>query len=182
MILVATPAFTGTEAIPCSSWSRVLEQDNCASRREPPVSRPSDTKLQHNSIALSTPGATSTCPARLTWRAFLKTLTSDDVLVHFGEPKHKPDILIGVNDGIVPAAILAVNYDVPELHFLHIPAEFNGNGTRRQSLVPPGPINALVFHCEAQAKVSDLDGGAPGNIILMHQMLSPRPFQHLIWN
>lgn len=66
---------------------------------------------------------------RPSWNTFFKCLTDKRVL----EPiqAEKPDVIIGINNGIVPASILATNLGIEDLHYYHIFPEVDDDGTRK---------------------------------------------------
>ena len=56
----------------------------------------------------------------ITWKYFYRTLTNKKTLRLIQHPNNKPDIIIGLNNGIVPASIIATNLGIEELYYYHM--------------------------------------------------------------
>lgn len=67
---------------------------------------------------------------RISWRSFYSRLSSSEVRAAIEEGGQKPDIIVGVNSGIVPAAILAYNYQVDTLRYILSMPAYNAAGNR----------------------------------------------------
>lgn len=71
---------------------------------------------------------------QISWRRFYAALRDPRALSAINGGK-TPDVIIGVNSGIVPASILALNYFVRDLVFVHTMPEYDNVGNR---VTPPG--------------------------------------------
>lgn len=65
---------------------------------------------------------------RPSWKTFYKCLTNEKNISAIQE--NKPDVLIGLNNGIVPASILATNLGIESLYYFHNYPSVAENGTR----------------------------------------------------
>jgi len=70
----------------------------------------------------------------ISWRRFYAALRDPRALSEINNGKI-PDVIIGVNSGIVPGSILALNYFVRDLVFVHTMPEYDKAGNR---VTPPG--------------------------------------------
>lgn len=55
---------------------------------------------------------------RISWKEFIKTLTKPDFISEI--KNFSPDILIGLNDGIIPASIIARNLEIDNVYYMKI--------------------------------------------------------------
>jgi hypoxanthine phosphoribosyltransferase len=66
----------------------------------------------------------------ITWKYFFKTLTNENFLRAISGNDWKPDIIIGLNNGIVPASIIATNYGIEEIYYYHMFPRIDRDGCR----------------------------------------------------
>jgi hypoxanthine phosphoribosyltransferase len=69
---------------------------------------------------------------RPSWKTFFNCLTSDRVIKHITDPDKRPDIIIGLNNGIVAGSILATNLGVEDIYYYHAFPTFDDNGHRKE--------------------------------------------------
>jgi hypoxanthine phosphoribosyltransferase len=67
---------------------------------------------------------------RISWNDFFAKLRDPRVLSAIVKDGRKPDIIIGVNSGIVPAAIIAFNYEITRLFYLSTMPAYDKRGHR----------------------------------------------------
>jgi hypoxanthine phosphoribosyltransferase len=77
---------------------------------------------------------------RISWAAFFGKLASANARAKILVNGRKPDIIIGVNSGIVPAAILAFNYQIAALRYLLCMPNYSPEGDRLKSLIDLGDL------------------------------------------
>jgi len=75
----------------------------------------------------------------ITWRRFRRALKKTFV-DEFEKLDWRPDVIVGLNSGIVAAGILALNLRIPEIYFYNILPIFRG-GQRVQPAVPDKGIS-----------------------------------------
>ena len=92
-------------------------------------------------IILSAPGIEiiQRIRKRLTWKAVMKALRNSSLKSQID--KFKPDVIVGLNSGIVPASILALNYDIEELVFYNVLSEYDENGKEVETPIPDKEIS-----------------------------------------
>jgi hypoxanthine phosphoribosyltransferase len=66
----------------------------------------------------------------ISWRQFFKGLSDPAIQNQIVPGGRAPDVIIGVNSGIVPASILALNLFVSKLVFIHTMPEYDQVGVR----------------------------------------------------
>jgi hypoxanthine phosphoribosyltransferase len=71
----------------------------------------------------------------ITWKNFFKTLTDEKFIRSISTENGKPDIIIGLNNGIVPASILATNLGVEEIYYYHMYPRIDRDGCRLNPII-----------------------------------------------
>ena len=66
----------------------------------------------------------------ISWYEYSRALKNKELLALFEDENTRPDILIGLNDGIVTAAILATNFGIEEIYYTHIFPIYDDHGER----------------------------------------------------
>ena len=66
----------------------------------------------------------------ISWKNFFNTLTDERVVSILTNKETKPDIIIGLNNGIVPASIIATNLGIEELYYYHMFPSIDNKGCR----------------------------------------------------
>lgn len=74
---------------------------------------------------------------RVSWSAFYRSLTAPSVLHEIEPPEKRPDVIIGLNNGIVPASMLATNFGIQDIYYFHMFPELGPDGYRRQPKLKP---------------------------------------------
>ena len=77
---------------------------------------------------------------RISWASFFKKLSSPDLRAQIMVNNRKPDIIIGVNSGIVPAAILAFNFQIDTLRYLQCMPDYS-TGDRETPAIDLSGLN-----------------------------------------
>lgn len=75
---------------------------------------------------------------RPSWDAFMHCLKDSEVLDYC--TKLTPDVIIGVNNGIVAASVLATNFGIENLFYFNVYPELDADSTRKDPKCPPIPI------------------------------------------
>lgn len=68
---------------------------------------------------------------RISWRSFYSKLSNPNLRAAIEIDGRRPDIIIGVNSGIVPAAILAYNYQICDLIYVLSMPIYNASWDRQ---------------------------------------------------
>jgi len=96
------------------------------------------------SLILSGPGIEwfQSLRTRITWKAFIQSLRSP-VIVEALTGSNKPEVIIGLNGGVVAAAILALNYFIDECYFVNL-LEYVGPTEKRPADPPRLDLPASI--------------------------------------
>ncbi|MCG3155080.1 MAG: hypothetical protein DKINENOH_01682 [bacterium] len=71
-------------------------------------------------------GVTIHLEKRQTWAALRKAIA----ILEGDIRRYAPDVVVGVSDGLVPAAVICLNFDIPDCLFLNLPISRGRSGER----------------------------------------------------
>ncbi len=77
---------------------------------------------------------------RPSWRTFYRNLTTPDLIRYLSQEATRPDIIVGLNNGIVGASILATNFEIEELYYFHSFPKYLAGGGRVEPTFTPRDI------------------------------------------
>lgn len=126
---------------------------------------------------------------RVSWRAFSKAVRSDEVLGRIEE--QKPDLIIALNDGLIPAAMLARNTEIA-LGYWTVELEqdskvdtrgFEPNIAGRRVVLLDDQVYTGTGMQKALARARELPGGSGAEIIRMavYEFESPATRRQIDW-
>ncbi len=92
-------------------------------------------------VILSSPGIEliQNYRRRITWRMVMKAMQNPHLASQI--QKVNPDVIVGLNSGIVPASILAFNFKMEELVFYNVISEYDNTGKETEATIPNKEIN-----------------------------------------